>query len=306
MNLIELYKELSDRNPDKGIPHPEYRRSSGGHKVEYFIPKWLGLNTASDLWIPATNLPKLLESVGLTNQIYYDIVILGLSSPDERPKCNHKDCNNTTIFYNPTRGYSRYCSISCGSKGKPKGHYFEVGNQVNKGRRATEEQRLKQSVSRRKYYKEHPEVLASRGGSHRFKRGWYYLKRFDRKVQYLSSYELDFLKEYLEISTEIVDFLRVPPINYYNSRKLKTCRYFADFYLELTTGDKVLVEIKPKALLSDDIVIAKAKAARKYCSDNGISYLVLIEDDLYLDRGCHNFNSSISLIRKLSEMTESD
>lgn len=56
--------------------------------------------------------------------------------------------------------------------------------------------------------------------------------------------------------------------------------YIPDFLIEYTDGRKELVEVKPKYLLSDTIVILKQKYAELYCSENDMVYKFITEEDL--------------------------
>lgn len=150
MDLYELYKEISDRNPDKGIEHHDYIIRSG-NLTKCYVPTWF-LDEIGDNWILTRNLTKLLPSYGLTPQIYYDLVILGLSSPDGRPKCGNKLCDNPVVFLNISSGYREFCSKSCTMVGrKPSEETLKKRSESLTGHEVSESTRRKISDKRKGY-----------------------------------------------------------------------------------------------------------------------------------------------------------
>lgn len=113
MEIYELYKEISNRNPDVGKSHFEYKDIKGNHNYRYFIPEWLGIPECSNSWVSGRSIRSVLSSIGLDNQLYYDLVILGLSSPDDRPRCQ---CGSPVKFMSLAEGYREFCSKSCAKR----------------------------------------------------------------------------------------------------------------------------------------------------------------------------------------------
>lgn len=137
MDLYKLYKEISDRNPDKGIEHLEYIEKVDRNHSRYFIPSWLEIPDYQDVWVSNRILNRVISTIGLVPQTYYDLVILGLSSPDDRPTCSRDGCSNKVRFKGPgtTGGYGLFCSNSCSKKG----HItpLEVRDKISKSTKLT-------------------------------------------------------------------------------------------------------------------------------------------------------------------------
>lgn len=347
MDLYELYKEISDRNPDKGIEHHEYIDKSTRFKTKYFVPEWLGSDDYKDAWISARELTSMIESLGITRQIYYDLVILGISTPDDRPKCKHRNCSNEAIFMGSK--YSDYCCVKCARSESSLGNTYAkartgykqkestkkkiseklmgnkngLGHEVseehrrilsekmagnkngvgitpwNKGKKASPELRVKLSLAQIN------RSLNGNGPKTRgFKSGRYHLERFNLDTYYQSSYEQKFLI-YLETYLDVVEVSRkVPIIRYYNPVKMAECNYVPDFLLKLSDGSSVLVEIKPKYLLTDKVVKAKIGAGTDYCSRHNLRYMILTEENLFTDTG--EFNYQLDLISMLRSNQSED
>lgn len=364
MDLYELYKIISSRNPHVGEVHFEYRENLGYHRTRYLIPEWLKIPGYSDIWVSNRRINKIISTIGMTDQMFYDIVFLGITSPDDRPKCK---CGNELKFYGLSNGYELYCDRTCSSRyreikdsTRKKLSEINMGHEVsqetrdkiskkvkgnpppNKGKKSSLETRTKISQSRlrlfeerrrlnppdpkpkkkkfsemtgeekeqvrqersrkrREYLEAHPEVmekLISSNGVRGFKSGWYYLRRFDINVRYLSSWELRFL-EFLETYDEVIGFNKVPRISYYNPKKRKECWYYPDYLLELVDGTEALIEIKPESLVESDVVKAKAEKAVEFCSSMKYTYVILTENDLFINVKSGEFNNKLSIIDKI-------
>lgn len=337
MNLYELYEKISSKNPDKGIPHPEYRIGSR-NSVRYFIPYWLELPNYSDVWVNCRVLEKILAGINLTFQYYYDLVLLGLSSPDERPECRRDGCHNKTEFINMTYGYRESCSRSCSRVGNSNasGHIVSEESKAIISEKVTElykdpeyrrrnsetqkivqnkpEVRLKHSIatiesnkkpevikkkreSRRRYLRDHPNSMPA---PNRYKKGWYESDKFGRFF-YRSSYERDFIK-ILESDSNVICLHKVPFIPYYNPVESRFRDYYPDFLIELSDKSIILVELKPDYQVSDKVVKAKAKAAKEYCKKLGYKYIILTELDLYKNPKSLEVKDDISLSSILNKI----
>lgn len=361
MDLYELYRIISSRSPHIGETHFEYRENLGYHRTRYLIPDWLEIPGYSNVWVSNRKINKIIATIEMTDQMFYDIVFLGITSPDDRPRCK---CGNELVFYGLSNGYELYCDRACSSRyreikdsTRKKLSEINMGHEVSqetrdkiskkvkglpsptKGKKSSLETRRKisdarlrfaeekrrlnppdpnkpkkkkfsemteeekkvvreeRSRRRREYLDSHPEAICS-NGVRGFKFGWYYLQRFDINVRYLSSWELRFL-EFLETYDEVLEFNKPPKIPYYNPKKQKECWYFPDYLLKLTDGTDVLVEIKPKSLVGSDVVKAKTEKAIEFCSKVGYVYLILTEDDLFINVKSGDFNNKLSLITKI-------
>lgn len=116
----EQFKILLDRNPHPGIPFKEEEYKD--YVVEkanrnYFkVFGWV-INSSKLTFSPKSNIIKFLKAYDISFQVYYDIVVLGLTSPDQRPKC--PICGKVCKFSYKTKSYLSYCdSLSCKQKVK--------------------------------------------------------------------------------------------------------------------------------------------------------------------------------------------
>lgn len=107
-NELEL---LNNINPDKGIEHLDYIKQYGKRK-EIFIPDWLSkiLNTDLNL-VNGYKMSNLLRKQNIKPQVFYDSVILGLTSIDQRPTC--PICGSKLKFRSISHGYEVTCSKEC-------------------------------------------------------------------------------------------------------------------------------------------------------------------------------------------------
>lgn len=120
--------------------------------------------------------------------------------------------------------------------------------------------------------------------------------------KYKSSLELIALK-YFDTNPNIVKFSLEPfHIKYIKPTDGKIHRYYIDFYIEFSSGEKFLVEVKPfsqiippkkskkntekslrnfkKAQMTWKINSAKWAAAGEYCSKNNMRFIFLTEKEL--------------------------
>lgn len=117
--------------------------------------------------------------------------------------------------------------------------------------------------------------------SKRHKIGWikgYYISRKSKISHYRSSYE----KEYyniLESNSSVLTYEVEPLTIYYNfNNEIK--RYIPDL-LVYYKDKKELVEIKPSDQLECVKNLAKFKAAKEYCKENGLQFVIVTEKDIF-------------------------
>ena len=360
--MNKTFKEVLNLNPTPGVGHPEYQDKVKSHSYRYFIPSWLKSCDKDGEWFSHKKIIKILNNIGVSAQLYYDIVILGLTSESDRPKCHLDECD-CSKFYNLNQGYQLYCSKSHQVKDKNRnikdstreklrisGYNHKVpdnmryylsnlvrsnpsikkkqmdnklasiirrkislgildkdGNPLPKKKLprkpVSDEFRKRCSERMKKFFKEHPEKIHV-NGFRRFnnKTGYEFSKKANRNIRYLSSWELDFIR-FIDRSDEVVKILDIPPIEYYNEEKSKISLYFADFNLVLNNGMKVIIEIKPKNLINNKIVVDKRNAAIEYCKNNGFYYITLTELELFDSKRIRNnsrFNNNLKLIDCIS------
>lgn len=101
------------------------------------------------------------------------------------------------------------------------------------------------------------------------------------ECKFRSSWEEKYMN-YLDNNPEVVTWSYEKLIIEYVSNKAtnKVRKYYPDFFIEMSNGDKVIVEIKQKRKLETLIVKKKAAAARQWCSDHGMTYKILTEIEL--------------------------
>lgn len=145
----------------------------------------------------------------------------------------------------------------------------------------------------------------------KYKQGLYTVINKDKyigdvnKVYYRSSWELTFM-QYLDLNRGVKRWSSEEiHINYVKPTTGRVHRYFPDFYMEIETKDGVkkhLLEIKPvkdtellkpkrntlksqqrvvESALTMSINEAKWVAARKWCDENDVKFMVLTEKELF-------------------------
>jgi hypothetical protein len=301
--------------------------------ARYLLPSVLGGDDKYYSSVKGKFIRKLKElDPDLTKQIYYDILVLGLTNSDQRPRCPAKGCSNSLKFISIQRGYEFHCSPSCSGSditeetrekisksltGKklpdkvrrkmsdthkriplPKG--FEEGRLRAAKKPKSESHKKNLSISVTRYFETHPEAReeSSRrmiqycidhpefienfinSGVFNSKKGYYSPKKSTTRFYYRSSWELDLLKM-LEVAEYVVSIDKPSSIPYRFKGRSKL--YYPDFKVLLSSGITAIIEVKPYHFLNDDMVVAKRKAAIKYCSENGFRYITLTQYEIYSD-----------------------
>lgn len=65
-----------------------------------------------------------------------------------------------------------------------------------------------------------------------------------------------------------------------NKRTGKIRKYYPDFYVEMATGEKLVIEIKQKRKLDNAVVKKKSEAAKQWCMLHKASYKIITELEL--------------------------
>lgn len=300
-DIYRKYKKLNITG--EIIPHNEFVKvcitKSGRKLYKYLYVSWISGNP--DEFMIIEELYRKLPS-DLDFQSYYDIVVLGLESPSDRPKCIHCDDNCESKFKPPV-GYLGYCSkskcryshtgvlISKKLKGRPLSEQNKQSlSKVKKGKKWTDkdrearpgftmkgrrhklETRLKMSLSRRN------QIISN---APLYKSGEMKSSKCSVELHYMSSYERDFIK--LCDSSKFISKIEVPePILYSYSGEFHM--YYPDFLITTDSGKKVLVEIKPISLVNTKLVITKRLYGRKWCRENDAVYVTLTQRDIYKNK----------------------
>ena len=109
-------------------------------------------------------------------------------------------------------------------------------------------------------------------------KGDFYSEKNDKDIKYQSSYEL---RAYIKLEKDLsVLSYKKCDFSIPYSFKNEIHRYFPDVLVEYTNGNKTLIEVKPKALLTNEKVVAKHQALVEYCNQLGIKCATWTESDL--------------------------
>lgn len=208
MTEKEMFDNLISKDPTPGVKNRLSKTEDGKFIL---IPSWITETDEPDGYHKIKDkggLRKLYIEFNLTGQILYDVLNLGLTNIEDRPKCPicGKECNFRNLFGEHS-GYCRSCPGSCqyqlnkvnllSEEAITKGHQTRLKNgaydrlvtdsywkgkkqpkemiekRVSKmiGRKATLETRQKQSLSMKEYFK-NPEAhaKASAGQVERFRK----------------------------------------------------------------------------------------------------------------------------------------
>lgn len=306
MTEIEVFNKYSKLNPYKGINRKGYliKNRTKTCKIKYYLlESWI--TGEPDKWYTsnAGQFRIKLEKYNLNYQIWYDIAVLGITRIEDRPnRCKCPGCNNLVEFA-LCFGYRPYCSKSCQARAtmslcknkkmhdswKQKLENPDIRTEFSKKQSEGMKNYLENSYNTDKYTI--LDVNIPKYSSIKTKTGYYTSTKSNIKFRYLSSWELDFLK--LCDSLDCIKFIDKPKsIKYtdkFNNRRL----YIPDFYITMDTGYNIIIEIKPKAFMNNETVILKKKAALEYCKLTGDKYLIITEDELYIDKKYQIINYNI-------------
>lgn len=110
-NEESQFLNFVNKNPNKGKRYKkeEYYDSSS---KSYILFGWI-IGKTYDIKIGKSSINETLLKLGYNFQIYYDVIILGLESINDRPKCII--CGNPCMFFSKghTYKYLRVCSEEC-------------------------------------------------------------------------------------------------------------------------------------------------------------------------------------------------
>jgi hypothetical protein len=117
--------------------------------------------------------------------------------------------------------------------------------------------------------------------SKRFKQGIHHSIKCATLIKYRSGWELAYAK-YLDCNDDVVSYLYEPYYIHYlsNLKTGKLRKYWPDFEVTWLSGNKTLVEIKPRKKLVQIRNIKKMNAARIFASKNNLEYVIITEVEL--------------------------
>lgn len=304
-----------------------------GTKKKYFVYSWMTDDiTLKNTYVRSQKLKEVLKTLDdlFTLQIYYDIVVLNIKSESDRPRC--PVCGKFIKFDCLSHGYPKTCSKDCHLEIKrqaakiTKGFIRKGDTQLEstkkkisntlKGRKMSDEWKRKHSEYMKKFHnspdgkeffkkvaqkvsENNIKLLKENQNSYRynknFKKGNYHSDIFNKNFNYDSGWELMFIK-YVEdnsIKEDIKVFDRcLDTVKYVFNGTIH--RYLPDFFIEFNSGIRLVIEIKPEYLITDEKVQAKIKAGKEYFSLKNIKYVTLTEK-LLLTKGGREINSKFSI-----------
>ena len=117
----------------------------------------------------------------------------------------------------------------------------------------------------------------------RYHTGVFVSVKTGQSCKYRSGWELSYL-QWLEVNPDVLTFayesLKIPYLSNVRSGKIRN--YIPDVLVEMTSGAKLLVEIKPSRKLVNAVVKKKIAAAELYCYAHGLTHVIITEKELKL------------------------
>lgn len=237
---MKTFEDINKINPTLGQQHLDYIINIANKKKQMFLPSWMDtilLEKDSKFcgkFLGGKMLAVILKRGDIDPQIYYDTVILGLITPDLRPKC--PICGNNVPYISLMHGYQATCSKKCHSDLKKQQIIHNTGmthkgetvsdavkkkiSQTLKGRLLPEEERVARSIRMKEYVKTEKgheflknmqnkatesnkrillgeKTVSTATGYYvngRFKRGIVHLTTFNKDLTFDSGWEQEFIK----------------------------------------------------------------------------------------------------------------
>ena len=314
MTDVDKFNKLVLKDPAPGT-RDRIKLSSDG---KFFIlPGWI-MGKQEDLTVSVKGMKKFYKESETSSQILYDVLVLGLTSIEDRPKC--PVCGNEIKYrgniLGKYSGYNKTCSHNCrlnlireltktedAVKRRVKtmrengGYDHLFGNtyrkdtpikdstrekisKANKGRKQPVDAVRKSAESRSRRFKEHPEELEKFIGNYKkSKKGRVFIEKSSKGYYtYMSSWEEMFV--IFCNNLDFIEFIENPEgIEYeFEGRK----HYYYPDVLLISNNKKLLIEIKPKYYLSEEKNKAKFSAGREWVEnrEDYLGYLIYTEDDL--------------------------
>ena len=176
------------------------------------------------------------------------------------------------------KGYEKgwgYCQCGCGEKTtiyNGKARRYVVGHKSKTPEfRAAQSRRASEQI----HYRD-PSPFARYGNSIS---GSHFSPKLNRPVGFMSLYEKK-LFEILDSMENVESYLEQPitlPYQYTGH----AFNYTPDVLVELKSTRRALIEVKPKSMVDYPRTVAKHNAAREYCAERGIEFIVVTEDQLF-------------------------
>lgn len=321
----EVFKLFLLLNPQPGVSFSDWTTGKGTNKKYKLFSWLIGEEEDRFVSYLKFSRELRKVNSSFTLQIYYDIVVLGLLNIEDRPRCpicgKYTEFDSFRRGYKMT--CSTFCRKIVKQNIMEKNHQMLKGRPVSnetreklsishKGKipkeaikaRTAQLKEFAKTEEGKSFYKKLGEENSKRnikklisspennsniyGGNKKFKRGKYFSNIFNINFWYDSSWELCFIKyiEKIYKKGDIVNFSRCKDyIEYVSPIDNKIHRYLPDFYIEFSSGIKLVIELKPERLFkSDQLVLSKKIAAKKYFYKKDINYIVLTEKELFISK----------------------
>lgn len=251
-----------------------------------------------------------VKSHDITPQIYYDLYILS----DNSDKCIV--CGSKSKFISLVKGYQLTCNISCrkdipgyrdnmsiikkgckrpdiiGENNPSKRADVRkilsdrmLGNTITLGRKLSAKQRAEQSERIKNQWigadKRKLNLVTNHSNNpSRYKQGKHISTKTGRILNYHSSYELVVYRKLdldKSVKDYIVEFVAIPYIGVDG----KEHHYIPDILVEYIDCRKEIIEVKPEYMLDEPVTILKLNAGSFYANQNGMSFRVMSEIDIF-------------------------
>ena len=326
MEEVEIFNKFVSLNPNKGEKYNNYYTKKDNNRGYYRIYSWFSEDLTEDYLVYSGYFFHYLNKYGMTVQFYYDIIVLGLTSIDQRPVCKY--CGKPTTFKDMILGYRLFCNRSCKK-------FWEI--QENGQYVQTEESKKKISDSLKALFSSEEGEKMKNHLSEIQKKNWADPNSIFRTAEFKEKKE----KAFRELLNDPIKgkeyrlhvFEAMPPTFkkkfkngiYHSDRLNKDLKYFSSYeerFLKLMEddinvidfdnvhfsitytgiddrsheyfpdflinyqGQKIIIEIKPLFLVDDETVTIKRDTAKEFCKSNNYLYITLTEKEIFLK----NFN----------------
>lgn len=261
---IQMFNNLLSKDPTPGMKNRVIRNDK-----LYLVPGWVFDKKDKYVKITYKKLNREFTKAGYNTQIVYDILMLGLTNIEDRPKC--PVCGSVRKFYNFTRNYYTTCAKDNCIKASIKStvtvlwknseyrqaqvdsHLEWCSKEENKEKMSkisldtwsNPEYRKKQVESHKKFAYNNPDKI--RAGNHGILKC---SKSNKGELIYDSSWEQLFI-----ILCENLDFVtsinRVSFSIQYKYQK-EYFMYFPDFDVTLSNGKRLMIELKANWMIEKD------------------------------------------------------
>ena len=318
MTEEEIFNILLSKNPQPGSKHSI--ESIKEENYCYRVPGWI-FDKEEDLVSNRKSLGRKLKKQGISNQIFFDIFVLGMTDISQRPRCPicGKELEFKGISYNSGEGYGATCgSKKCISENARR-EVFELWKDSDYKQRQSkshvdwaqteeaklflrertlrtwqnEDYRKLQSERHKEYAKNNPDKLRN-GLSGTILCN----KSISGELHYDSSWEMNLITLLdtidLIVSVERVHFF-IPYL-----LEGEEFNYHPDFCITTTSGNKYIIEVKANWMIRCDAKTPlKIEAGMEYVkehSDEFSGYILMKDENLC--QGPHYEKFDMDLARK--------